>query len=313
MRTVYTIGDCVLDLFFENDKPVEAKPGGSFLNSSVSLGRLGVNVSLISELGFDRVGEQIFDFLKQNNVDTNHIARFTDTNSNLALAFLDEKKNADYSFYKTRKGLETCIKFPTCVEKNDIVLFGSFLAIKLEFRSALVDFLKECKSKGAIIIYDPNFRAQHLPLLEEVLPFIKENIQLCDIVKASNEDFELICKATSAKSAYKWMNEFTSAKLIYTANKNGVYVIIGNEYVFEVPQINPISTVGAGDTFNAAIAYYLVQNDIKLDDIDKMLESQIRNLVEIAVHFSQKVCMGYDNFIEEKLAKYYHIKRTPRD
>jgi len=199
------------------------------------------------------------------------------------------------------------------VEKNDIVLFGSFLAIKLEFRSALVDFLKECKSKGAIIIYDPNFRAQHLPLLEEVLPFIKENIQLCDIVKASNEDFELICKATSAKSAYKWMNEFTSAKLIYTANKNGVYVIIGNEYVFEVPQINPISTVGAGDTFNAAIAYYLVQNDIKLDDIDKMLESQIRNLVEIAVHFSQKVCMGYDNFIEEKLAKYYHIKRTPRD
>ena len=51
MRKVYTIGDCVLDLFFENDKPVEARPGGSFLNSSVSLGRLGVEVSLISELG----------------------------------------------------------------------------------------------------------------------------------------------------------------------------------------------------------------------------------------------------------------------
>jgi len=313
MRTVYTIGDCVLDLFFENNKPVEAKPGGAFLNSSVSLGRLGVNVSLISELGVDRVGEQILDFLQQNSVNTMHISRFSDTNSNLALAFLDEQKNADYSFYKTRKGLETCIKFPTCVEKNDLILFGSFLAIKAEFRSVLVEFLKECKSKGAIIVYDPNFRAQHLPLLEEVFPFIKENIQLADIVKASNEDFELICKANSAKMAFNWMNDFSSAKLIYTANKNGVHVIIEKESVFEVPQINPVSTVGAGDTFNAAIAYYLIKEDIKLDEIDNISESQIKNLVEIAVHFSQKVCMTYDNFINEELADKYNIKRTPRD
>lgn len=109
MRKVYTIGDCVLDIIFENNIPVEAKPGGSFLNSSVSLGRLGINVSLISELGNDRVGNQIKNFLLENGVDIKHISYFSDTNSNLALAFLDENKNADYSFLMAKNDPKSII------------------------------------------------------------------------------------------------------------------------------------------------------------------------------------------------------------
>lgn len=305
MRKVYTIGDCVLDLIFENDKPVEARPGGSFLNSSVSLGRLGVEVSLISELGKDRVGEQILTFLMDNQVGIGAISRFSDTNTNLALAFLDEQKNADYSFYKTRKGLSSCIKFPDNIHSGDIILFGSFLAIKAEFRSDLRNFLKQCKEKGAIIIYDPNFRAQHLPLLQDVLPFIQENMAMADIVKASNEDFKLICGANNASDSQDWMNQFSEALLIYTANKDGVSVIGKEHYSFSVPQISPVSTVGAGDTFNAAIAYYLVQSGIGKTEIENLKEIQIAELVEIAVKFSQEVCMGYDNFLSKEFASRY--------
>ena len=105
----------------------------------------------------DRVGEQILNFLVDNHVGIDTISRFSDTNSNLALAFLDEHKNADYSFYKTRKGLPSCIKFPEDIHPGDIILFGSFLAIKAEFRSGLTYFLEHCKKNGAIVIYDPNF------------------------------------------------------------------------------------------------------------------------------------------------------------
>lgn len=305
MRKVYTIGDCVLDLFFEGDKPVEARPGGSFLNSSVSLGRLGVHVSLISELGEDRVGMNILSFLEQNSVDTKNISRFTDTNSNLALAFLDEQKNADYSFYKTRKGLKSCIAFPKDVNKDDIILFGSFLAIKDEFRSDLIPFLKECKKKGAIIIYDPNFRAQHLPLLDVVLPFIKENMVLADIVKGSDEDFQLLSGAKSAADANQWLSEISSALLVYTANKNGVSVFTDKEYSFEVPQIQPVSTVGAGDTFNAAIAYYLTSSVVSKPEVQNLGEEQVAEMVHLAVAFSQHVCMGYDNFLSKEFAETY--------
>ncbi|NOU59012.1 PfkB family carbohydrate kinase [Marinifilum caeruleilacunae] len=305
MRKVYTIGDCVLDLFFEGDKPVEARPGGSFLNSSVSLGRLGVSVSLISELGVDRVGNQIIRFLEENSVDASNISRFTDTNSNLALAFLDQEKNADYSFYKTRKGLKSCITFPDMVKQDDIVLFGSFLAIKKEFRTDLLPFLKACKKKGAIIIYDPNFRAQHLPLLNDVLPYIRENMALADIVKGSDEDFKLLSQTENATGAHQWLSEFSPALLVYTANKNGVSVFTGKEYFFEVPQIQPVSTVGAGDTFNAAIAYFLISSGVSKSILQNLSEQKVAKMVQLAIAFSQHVCMGYDNFLSTDFVKVY--------
>lgn len=313
MRRVYTIGDCVLDLFFENDKPVDARPGGSFLNSSVSLGRLGVSVSLISELGIDRIGKQILDFLKASNVNTDNIVQFSDTNSNLAIAFLDEQKNAEYSFYKTRKGLDTCVKFPENIKSGDVILFGSFLAIKKEFRPVLIRFLEESRSKGALIIYDPNFRAQHLPLLHEVLPYIKENIQLANLVKASDEDFKLICNANSAKEANDWIRNFSSAALIYTANKNAVVVCTDKSYSFDVPKIIPVSTVGAGDAFNASIAYFLLRENINADQINKLRKEQVRELVKIAIKFSQEVCMGYDNFISIDMGEKFKLKKTPQE
>jgi fructokinase len=304
MGKVYAIGDCVLDVIFENNQPVSSKPGGSFLNSSVSLGRLGVDVSLISELGTDLVGKQIIDFLQNNHVNTEHISRYSDSNSNLALAFLDKEKNADYLFYKTRKGLEDCICFPETIDSNDIVLFGSFLAIKKEFREKLLNFLTYAKAQGAILIYDPNYRAQHLPLLPEVLPYIKENMLLADIIKASNEDFELISQHKSFKQALEWIRKFSNAHLLYTANREGVHVHINKTYFFKVPTIQPISTVGAGDTFNASIAWFLTKNKIGREELGKFMnEDKVRDLVEQATYFAQSVCMSYDNFIAKEIAE----------
>lgn len=302
MSRVYTIGDSVLDVIFENENPIEAKPGGSFLNSSVSLGRLGVDVSFVSELGIDRVGDQIKKFLLDNKVDTSHISYFTDTSSNLALAYLDENKNAEYSFYKTRKGLESKIIFPTGVQENDIILFGSFLAIKKEFRSSLREFLLECKHKGAILVYDPNFRAQHLPMLPDVLPYIKENMAISDIVKASNEDFELISKCTDGEQAFNWLSEISNASLIYTANKSGLSIYNPEHHFYAVPSIIPVSTVGAGDTVNAAIAFFLVRNGIKKTELKKMSDVELNELAKFAIEFSQEVCMIYDNFLPLSVA-----------
>ena len=285
---------------------MSSRPGGSFLNSSVSLGRLGVDVSLISELGKDRVGQQIIQFLEDNKVGVEHISRFEDSNSNLALAFLDEQKNADYLFYKTRKGLKDCICFPKEIEANDIILFGSFLAIKKEFREKLTSFLMTAKEQGAILIYDPNFRAQHLPLLEEVLPFIKENMMLADIVKASNEDFELISQSESFEEALQYVREFSDAILIYTANSKGVHVHINETYFYDVPSITPVSTVGAGDTFNASIAWFLRENKISKEELTNSLdESKVKDLVEKASYFAQSVCRSYDNFISTQIANQF--------
>lgn len=51
MRKVIGIGETILDIIFKNNQPHTAVPGGSTFNGLISLGRLGVPVSFISEVG----------------------------------------------------------------------------------------------------------------------------------------------------------------------------------------------------------------------------------------------------------------------
>ena len=65
---IYTVGETVIDLIFKNMQPQAAKVGGSALNTSVSLGRLGNEVAFISEIGSDELGEWCLSFLNENGV-----------------------------------------------------------------------------------------------------------------------------------------------------------------------------------------------------------------------------------------------------
>jgi fructokinase len=51
---IYTLGESLLDIIFSSEDEIIARPGGSMLNTSVSLARCGKAVHLISELGDDK-------------------------------------------------------------------------------------------------------------------------------------------------------------------------------------------------------------------------------------------------------------------
>lgn len=97
MRKIFGIGETVLDIIFKDGQPQAAKAGGSVLNSMVSMGRMGLPASFISEYGADDVGKLIDDFLRKNGVDTSYVHRFKEGSTALALAFLDEKNDAHYT------------------------------------------------------------------------------------------------------------------------------------------------------------------------------------------------------------------------
>ena len=100
MRKVIGIGETILDIIFEKDKPSAAVPGGSVFNGMISLGRMGVDVRFISETGNDRVGRTILDFMQENGISTDHVNVFPDGKSPVSLAFLNDKSDAEYIFYK---------------------------------------------------------------------------------------------------------------------------------------------------------------------------------------------------------------------
>jgi len=301
MRNVYCIGENVYDIIFKNGQPVAAKAGGSLLNSSVSLGRLGVPVSFISELGSDQVGDLIEQFLRENNVSTAYMKRYKNAKSAIALAFLDEHNEATYSFYKFKLERRLDTQFPK-LRKDDIVLFGSFFAVDPQVRERLLVFLNHAHEQGAIIVYDPNFRKPHHRDLAELNELVIQNMQLADIVRGSNEDFENLFGTSNEKQVYKIVSPYCN-NLIYTANVYGVELLTPQfSKHYEISQIKPVSTIGAGDSFDAGIVYGLLHCEIRKEQVTQISTDSWDHIIRFGISFAQNVCCTYDNYIDEKIS-----------
>ena len=303
MRKIYTVGEAIYDIIFENSKPVDAKVGGAMINTSVSLGRLGLPIHYIGDTANDVVGDIMVDFLEENHVDVSHFTRYDNSKSRLALAFVDDKNAPRYSFYKIKTDQKIYLDFPE-VKRDDIILFGSFYGIKVDVRGQLVDFLLEARKVGAILIYDPNFRPNHSSLLSAVMPYIEENIRFADIAKGSNEDYDLIFGKDNFEDVVHRLKKVGMKRLIYTQNEKGIDVYLPNRVFHkDVAKLNPVSAVGAGDTFNAGLIYYLFKNNIGKEELDNMSQSQWDAMLDTADRFAANVCMSMDNYIGLDLAE----------
>ncbi len=304
MRKIYAVGETVLDILFNNNLPFTARAGGACLNSAVTLGRLGMPVYFIGEYGLDEVGNFIDNFLRENKVSTEYVYRYYDGKSALALAFLNENKDASYDFYKIYPNKRLNISFPE-IKRDDIVLFGSMYAITPEVRPKLFELINQANRNKAIVIYDPNFRKIHLHDLPKLKPTILDNIKHADIVRGSNEDFSFIFGVKDADEAYESVNELVP-NLLYTASRKGVFLRTPYHAAeFPVKTIEPISTIGAGDSFNAGIAYSIFKQNISYKDLQHLDESSWKRIVTTAIDFGTHVCLNYDNYISKEFAEHY--------
>lgn len=174
MRKVIGIGETILDIIFRGNQPSAAVPGGSVFNGIVSLGRMGIKVGFISETGNDRVGNIILQFMRENNIPTDHVNVFPDGKSPVSLAFLNEQSDAEYIFYKDYPKQRPDVLYPK-LEEDDIVMVGSYYALNPVLREKITELLDQAREKKAIIYYDPNFRSSHKNEAMKLAPTIIEN------------------------------------------------------------------------------------------------------------------------------------------
>jgi len=300
-RNIYTIGETLFDIIFKNGQPQAGKAGGAMLNSSVSLGRIGLPVHLISEYGDDDIGRLIDNFLMLNGVSTTFTDHFREGSTALAIAVLNDKNDASYTFYKNYPAKRLEMDFPS-INKDDIILYGSIYAITREIRTKFVTFMTGAAARGGLLLYDPNFRKAHASELDELRPLIIENIRMASLIRGSDEDFQNIFGASSPDEAWSVIKQYCEC-MVYTASAEGVYVRTGNfRGKFPVKPVNPLSTIGAGDNFNAGMIAAIYQNEIPADQLCKMGEETWSKVISAGVDFATDVCMSYENYISEEFA-----------
>lgn len=305
MRKVIGIGETILDIIFKDDKPIEAVPGGSMFNGLISLGRAGLNTSFISETGDDRVGKHIISFMEQNHVDASNISVYPEAKSPISLAFLNEKNDAEYIFYKDHP--HDRLEFVTPdIQPNDVVMFGSFYAINPVIRPQMLAFLQYAHQQGAILYYDVNYRASHRNDLMKVTANILENFELADIIRGSSEDFEVMFNKKDADSVYRAQIDFYCKNFIYTQGGEPIEFRAkgGIAKQYAVPDTKTVSTIGAGDNFNAGFVYGLIKYGVTREMLEEGVVEHVWDaVISEGNQFAANVCASINNSVDLDFAQ----------
>lgn len=309
MRRIFGIGETVYDILFRNGQPVAGVPGGSVFNGLISLGRCGLNCSFITEIGDDRVGRNILDFMHDNGINTDGISCYEGKKTAISLAYLDDNGDAHYSFYKDYPNNRLDFRMPE-IRKDDIVAFGAYFALNPVLRNKVRPFLEYAKSCGAILYYDLNFRSNHSHEAHLLSDTFTENFRLADIVRASDEDLVNLYGNDDFRSIYLSSIAPYCRNFICTRGARGVFVLDGgSEYSFPAKEIVPVSTIGAGDNYNAGTIYGLVREEIGKEELSAGLSREKWDrLAQLGVEFGTEVCLGTSNYVSPGFASKYRLK-----
>lgn len=305
MRKVIGIGETIMDIIFKDGKPTAAVPGGSVFNGIISLGRLGVPVSLISETGNDRVGDLIVDFLEDNGVEHKGVIQYQNGRSAISLAWLNEKNDAEYMFYKDYPSARLEVSWPE-INSNDIVMMGSYFVLNPVLRPKVKDFLDYAREHGALIYYDFNFRSSHKHEAIKIYADMLENLEYTDIVRGSVEDLENLFGNGDAAKVYKREIEFYCKNFLCTDAGGDIKLITPSVSMdFKVDKIPTVSTIGAGDNFNAGVVYGLIKYGVRRNDLANLDEGTWTKIIQCGKDLAADVCQSFNNSISKEFAEAY--------
>lgn len=155
------------------------------------------------------------------------------------------------------------------------------------------------REKGAIVVYDVNFRRSHKAEAIRLTGTLLENLEYADLVRGSIEDFEILWGLKESAAVFRQQTAFYCPRLLCSLGADGVDLhTTGFSKHYDAIPLTPVSTIGAGDNFNAGIIYGLLQERIRRADLDSLTLPDWESIVRCALAFSANVCMSRENYVD---------------
>jgi fructokinase len=261
---IVVCGEALMDVFAAGDTvtgvALDARIGGSPLNVAIGLARLGQPVAFFGGVSSGFLGERLWRALRDEGVDTVCTARI-DAPTTLGLVGLDAAGVASYAFYGEGCAdrllpLSALNKVPADATAFQ---FGSY-AMVVEPVAATQRALVEREHRQRLIAYDPNVRLNVEPDLQRWRGTLAWMAERCHLLKVSDEDLGLLFPGVPAATlAAQWLAAGVGL-VVVTRGGEGVEAWAAGVHLRQPPQpVVVADTVGAGDTFQAALLTWLAE------------------------------------------------------
>ncbi len=241
-------------------------PGGKGANQAVCLARLGAETTMIGAVGSDSFGEELLKALQKDGVNTSSVRVLDSEATGVASILLAE---GDNSIVVVPGANAHCLpedldRYEGEIAEADLVL------LQLEIPLETVEYaIKLARKHGKIVMLNPA-PAQILSqdLLSKVDYLTPNRSELALLTRMSEE-------STIAKGIERLLEVGVSC-CVTTLGAEGVALMEKGGNLFKVSghEVPVVDTTGAGDAFNAGLAYALAQ------------KKSIREATEFAVQVS---------------------------
>lgn len=256
MDSVLVVGESLVDIVHGADGRTTEYAGGSAANVAVALARLGRRVRFVTAWADDERGRVLADHVAAAGVELAgdpHVLTRTAT----AAATIGADGAATYEF-----DLEWRVP-DVRDEPAPLVLHTCSLGAVLEPGADGVLALVERVRDRATISYDVNARPAITGSGPEVVALVERMVSACDIVKASDEDLATLYPTIPEDAAARALLALGPAAVVVTRGGEGA-TWVHEDGVVEVESlpVRVADTIGAGDTFGAAVIDALWERDL---------------------------------------------------
>ncbi|WP_433161411.1 carbohydrate kinase family protein [Kribbella sp. CA-247076] len=292
---VLVVGEALVDIVGSAARPTrngngkpKATPGGSPANVAVGLARLGVPTELVTRFGTDAYGDQLGAHLFGNGVQLAPGSVDPGFRTSTATATLDPAGVASYQFDITWEPPALSLR-----RGCPAIHTGSIATVLEPGAKAIHGFLKSMVDQPVTVTLDPNARPTITPDPVSTWSAVRELAALSDLVKLSDEDCEFLRPGLSVDEiAAELLGVERTRCVVITRGGNGAAGISRDARVeVTAPAIEVVDTVGAGDSFMAALVAGLHSRGLLgATRLTGLTAADLREVVDYAVKAAAITC-----------------------
>ena len=251
------IGEVLFDLL-----PEGKQLGGAPANFAYHATCLGCNGAVVSAVGRDSLGDEIVELLTTNGVN-HHIAR-VDAPTGTVRVTLDERGIPCYEICEgvAWDKLQLNDEVLALANRCDAICFGTLAQRSEVSRKAIYSLINAIPAeRNALVIYDINLRQNYYSK-----ELIEASLNRCNVLKINDDEFFTIAPMLNFSAddfevgARTLIERYGLKVVVVTCGEKGSIIVTKNEVSkLETPKVEVVDTVGAGDSFTAALCVGLLQ------------------------------------------------------
>ncbi|MCF5547225.1 carbohydrate kinase family protein [Pseudomonas salomonii] len=293
-------GEALFDFFSEQEAGGQASrvnykaiAGGSPFNVAVGLRRLGIESALLGGVSNDFLGQRLLQVLKDEGVSQQFLLEFA-APTTLAMVAVGANGSPQYSF--RGEGCAdrqlTLEHLPTLGDEIRGLHIGSFSLVVQPIGDTLLSLVKR-ESGKRLISLDPNVRLNPQPDIQLWRERVAELVKHADLIKVSDEDLHLLYPDQSPESVLQGWLQHRCQLVFLTRGGDGATVFSRQHGSWSQPAVKVVmaDTVGAGDTFQAALIAWLTEQQLdSIDGLQQLTRAQIDSMLGFAIRAAALTC-----------------------